>query len=82
MILLKVSNASDLVASKLGQIVERLTPDSIDQSTVEDLIVNKMIESLSEEGIKGEISSVTGVDFDAKQLSFNKDFNIRSVKTF
>ena len=43
MILLNISNASELVAAKLGEFVERLTPEFVDSSTVEDLIIKRMM---------------------------------------
>ena len=39
MIVLKISNASEVVASKVGKFIELLTPDSIDHTTVEVLWV-------------------------------------------
>ena len=51
MIVLKISNASEVVASKVGRFLERLTPDSIDQTTVEDQVIKKLIENLAAEGL-------------------------------
>jgi len=82
MILLKISNASELVAAKLGDFVERLTPEFVDSSTVEDLIIKRMIENLKEEGIKGEISSIKGVDVQEEQLVLNEGFKVRSRREF
>ena len=56
MIVLKISNSSEVVASKVGKFLEFLTPDSIDQSTVEDQVIKKLVENLAAEGIKGEIA--------------------------
>ena len=82
MILLKISNASELVAAKLGDFVERLTPEFVDSSTVEDLIIKRMIENLKEEGIQGEISSIKGVDVEDEQLVLNEGFKVRSRREF
>ena len=82
MILLKISNASELVASKLGDLVERLTPEFVDDSTVEDLVMKKMLENLANEGIKGEITSVRGVDIDGDQLRLNESFKVRNHRRF
>ena len=51
MIVLKISNASEVVASKVGKFLERLTPDSIDHATVEDQVIKKLIENLAAEGL-------------------------------
>ena len=34
MIVLKISNASELMASKLGKFLESLTPAGLDQTTI------------------------------------------------
>ena len=82
MIVLEISNASELVSSKLGGFVERLTPDSIDDSTVEDLVIKKMIENLSNEGIKGEVASLKGLQIKNEKMILNEGFKVRSQKEF
>ncbi|MEB3172974.1 MAG: hypothetical protein VKL97_03840 [Cyanobacteriota bacterium] len=82
MIVLKITNAPELVASKLGKFLERLTPDAFDQTAVEAMIVKKMVENLSAEGLKGEIASVKGMELDGKQLSINESLHVRHVQSF
>jgi ABC-type iron transport system FetAB ATPase subunit len=77
MILLKISNASELVASKIGKFLESLTPDGLDQTTVEDAVISKLIENLRAEGIKGEVAAVRGLDLDAKQLVLDESTKVR-----
>jgi hypothetical protein len=77
MILLKISNASELVASKIGKFLESLTPDGLDQATVEDAVISKLIENLRAEGLRGEVASVRGLDLEAKQLVFDKSTKVR-----
>ena len=80
MILLEITNSSDLVASKVGKFIELLTPEQIDQNAVEEKIVEKMVENLSLEGVKGEISLVSGVQVHNKKLIVNEGIKI-STKT-
>ena len=82
MIVLKITNASELVASKLGRFLERLTPDAMDSSTVEDQVIKKMIESLAAEGLKGEIAAVNGLDIDGEQIVLNEGLKVRQQATF
>ena len=82
MIVLKISNASEVVASKVGKFLERLTPDSIDHTTVEDQVIKKMIENLAAEGIKGEIAAINGLDLDGDDLSLHKELKVRKHTTF
>ena len=69
MILLKITNASDVVASKAGKLFEKMTPEMIDQ--------------LQSEGLKGQVSSVKGLDInDDDNLITKSNFKIRSTRTF
>ena len=82
MIVLKISNASEVVASKVGKFLELLTPDSIDHTTVEDQVIKKMIENLAAEGIKGEIAAINGLELEGENLSVNKGLNVRKHAAF
>jgi hypothetical protein len=77
MILLKISNASELVASKIGKFLESLTPDGLDQTTVEDAVIIKLIENLRAEGIKGEVAAVRGLNLEAKQVVLDESTKVR-----
>ena len=82
MILLKITNASDVVASKAGKIFEKMTPDMIDQKLVESQVIQQLIEQLRIEGLKGQISSVKGLDISEDTLLTKSSFKVRSTKTF
>ncbi len=82
MIVLKISNASEVVASKLGQFIERLTPDQIDHTTVEDQIIKKMIENLSSEGLKGEISAISGFEVSSDHVIIQEGLKVRACTKF
>jgi hypothetical protein len=77
MILLNISNASELVASKIGKFLESLTPDGLDQTTVEDAVISKLIENLRAEGIKGEVAAVRGLNLEAKQVVLDESTKVR-----
>ena len=82
MILLKITNASDVVASKAGKLFEKITPEMIDQKLVETQVIQQMIEQLQLEGLEGEISSVKGLDLDKDNLVTKSSFKVRSTKSF
>ena len=82
MIVLKISNAPELVASKLGKFLESLTPDAFDQAAVEAMIIKKMVENLSAEGLKGEIAAVKGIDLTGKELSIHESMHVSHVQSF
>lgn len=82
MIVLKISNASEVVASKVGRFLERLTPDGIDHATVEDQVIKKLIENLAAEGLKGEIAAVKGLDLHQEELSIHGSLKVRRHQSF
>jgi hypothetical protein len=82
MIVLKISNASEVMASKLGKFLESLTPDSLDQSTIEDIVVKKLVENLQAEGLKGEVASVRGLDLEGKELVVHDGLSVRRHQAF
>ena len=82
MIVLKISNASEVMASKLGKFLESLTPDSLDQSTIEDIVVKKLVENLQAEGLKCEVASVRGLDLEGKELVVHDGLNVRRHQAF
>lgn len=82
MIVLKISNASEVMASKLGKFLESLTPESLDQSTIEDILVKKLVENLQAEGLKGEVASVRGLDLEGKELVVHDGLNVRRHQAF
>ncbi|MFN5116797.1 MAG: hypothetical protein ACK5FE_00490 [Cyanobacteriota bacterium] len=82
MIVLKISNASEVVATKVGKFIESLTPDGFDQAKVEDIVIKKLIENLSAEGLHGEVASVRGLDLDHSQLVLHDRLHVRSQQQF
>ncbi len=82
MILLKITNASDVVASKAGKIFEKMTPEMIDQKLVESQVIQQMIEQLQLEGLKGQISIVKGLDISEDTLVTKSSFKVKTTKSF
>ncbi|ABX09278.1 hypothetical protein [Prochlorococcus marinus] len=82
MIVLKITNSSELVASKIGQFIERLTPDSMDETLVEEIVMKKMIETLTAEGLRGEISLINGIEVDKKKLILNDELKVSEPTQF
>ena len=82
MILLEITNASDVVALKAGKLFEKMTPEMIDQKLVESQVIQQMIEQLQLEGLKGQISSVKGLDLREETLITKTSFRVRTSKTF
>ena len=82
MIVLKITNSSEVLASKVGKFLESLTPDGFDQVTGEDIVIRKLIENLSAEGLRGEVAAVSGLDLNGQELVINKQMHVRSNRPF
>lgn len=82
MIVLKITNASELVSSKLGKLLGSLTPDGLDAITVEDILLKKLIENLSAEGLKGEVAAVKGLELTQMELVMNDRLHVRRHQSF
>ena len=82
MILLKITNASDVVASKAGKLFEKITPEIVDQKLVESQVIQQMVEQLQLEGLKGQISSVKGLEISDETLITKSSFKVRNTKAF
>ena len=82
MIVLKISNSSEVVASKVGKFLEFLTPDSMDDAAVEDQVIKKLVENLAAEGIKGEIAAVKGLNLEGQEISLHDGMKGRKHETF
>jgi hypothetical protein len=82
MIVLKISNASEVIASKMGKFLESLTPHGFDETTLEDVLLKKLIENLQTEGLKGEVASVKGLDLQGKHLEVQDGMHVRRHEAF
>jgi hypothetical protein len=82
MIILSIDNSSEIVAQKLGKFIESLTPDSFDEAKVEDVVIRKLVEHLSAEGLCGEIASVRGIHLGNKTVHVNEAFQVRHRESF
>jgi hypothetical protein len=86
MILLKITNSSEFLASKIGKFLESLTPDGFDATTVEDMIVKQLIGHLSAEGLRGEVATVQGLDIasaeGSPELVLGEKMRVRHHQSF
>jgi hypothetical protein len=82
MIVLKITNSSEVVAAKVGKLLESLTPDRFDQTKVEDIVMGKLVENLAAEGIQGEVAAVRGLELQGTELVLQKGLQVRSHRWF
>jgi hypothetical protein len=82
MLVLKITNAPEVVASKIGRFLEVFTPDSLDQKTVEDAVIKELIKNLAEQGLKGEVAAVRGLDLNDRSLVVGDGLQVRRHETF
>jgi len=82
MIVLKITNASEVMASKVGKFLESLTPDGFDQATIEDIVLRKLVENLAAEGLRGEVAAVSGLDLHGNELVIHQQMHVRNHRPF
>lgn len=82
MLVLKITNAPEVVAAKVGKLLEAFTPDLLDQNTVEDVLIKELIKNLAAEGLKGEVAAVHGLDLQEKGLTVSDGLRVRRHQTF
>jgi hypothetical protein len=82
MLVLKITNAPDVVASKIGRFLEAFTPDDLDQKTVEDVLIKELIKNLRAEGLQGELAAVQGLDLKDKSLELGDGLRVRRHESF
>ena len=82
MLVLKITNASEVVAAKLGRFLGAITPDALDQTTVEDVLIKELIKNLSAEGLKGEVAAVKGLELEDKSVLVAEGLHVRRHETF
>ena len=82
MILVKITNATEVVASKTNKLFAKITPEKIDENLVEAEVIKQMSLDLASFGLKGEISIVKGIDVQNDQLITKKGFIVKKCQKF
>ena len=81
-IYLKITNPTEVVKKKTSKWFADITPERIDRKLVEDEVIKGIIEQLTLEGIKGEISAISGFDVKDSTLITKNDFVVRKTRFF
>ncbi len=82
MIILKITNSSELVAAKLGRFLEMLTPDMLDHNAVENELIKQLVANLKAEGVKGELAAVSGLELQDGELRLQDGMKVRQHRQF
>ena len=82
MIILKITNSSELVAAKLGRFLEMLTPDMLDHNAVENELIKQLVANLKAEGVKGELAAVSGLELQDGELRLQDGMKVRQHRHF
>lgn len=77
MIVIKVSNPSDVVASRIGRFLADLTPSGFDQNKVEDELIKQLVVQMAAQGLQGEVAAVKGIDLHRKTIHIEDQVRIR-----
>ncbi len=82
MILVKITNATDVVASKTHKLFAKITSEKIDENLVEAEVIKQMGADLASFGLKGEIAIVKGIDIEKDTLVTKKGFVVKKSQAF
>ena len=82
MILVKITNSTEVVASKTHKLFAKMTPEKIDVNLVEAEVIKQMGADLASFGLKGEISIVKGIDVKDNSLVTEKGFVVKKTQEF
>ena len=82
MIILKITNASDVVTAKLGKFLGALTPDLLEQTAVENELIKQLVINLKAEGVKGELAVVSGLELSEGNLEVHEGLKVRKHQAF
>ena len=82
MILVKITNSTEVVASKTDKLFARVTPEKFDANLVESEVIKQMGSDLASFGLKGEISIVKGIDVEEETLITKKGFMVKKSQKF
>ena len=58
MLLVEITNSSEMVASKTHKLFAKMTPEKIDKNIVEAQVIKQMSDDLAAWGLEGSISIV------------------------
>lgn len=82
MILVKITNSTEVVASKTHKLFAKVTPGKIDENWVEAEVIKQMGCDLASFGLKGEISIVRGIEVKEETLVTKKGFVVKKKQKF
>ena len=82
MILVKITNSTEVVASKTHKLFAKVTPEKIDENWVEAEVIKQMGVDLASFGLKGEISIVRGIELEKETLVTKKGFVVKKSQQF
>ncbi|WP_370593410.1 MULTISPECIES: hypothetical protein [unclassified Synechococcus] len=54
----------------------------MDESTIEDIVMGRLVENLSSEGIEGEVASIRGIDLEESGVLIKDPMHVRRRQTF
>ena len=82
MLLVKITNSTEVVASKAGKIFAKMTPEKTDINIVESAVIKQMGKDLAAEGLIGKISIVKGLEVEEDTVVTRKGFLVKETRSF
>ena len=82
MILVKITNSTEVVASKTHKLFAKVTSEKIDENLVESEVIKQMSTDLAAFGLKVEISIVKVIEIEDQDLVTKKGFVVKKNQRF
>ena len=82
MLLVEITNSSEMVASKTHKLFAKMTPEKIDKNIVEAQVIKQMSDDLAAWGLEGSISIVKGLEVQDYTVVTRKGFLVKQTKSF
>ena len=82
MLLVEITNSTEMVASKTHMLFARMTPEKIDKNIVEAQVIKQMSEDLTAWGLEGSITIVKGMEVQDDGILTRKGFLVKQTKAF
>ncbi|WP_320667034.1 hypothetical protein [Prochlorococcus sp. MIT 1307] len=82
MLLVEITNSTEMVASKTHKLFGKTPFETIDKSIVEAQVIKQMSEDLATWGLEGSISIVKGIEVQEDTIVMRKGFAVKQRKEF
>ncbi len=82
MLLVEITNSTEMVASKTHKLFAKMTPEKIDKNIVEAQVIKQMSQDLETWGLEGSITIVKGLEVHKDGVLTRRGLLVKQTKAF